>query len=106
MLGGARSGKSSFAEQLLAGKRAVDYVACGLVPDGSDPEWTDRVTLPVRSGAARPARPSGPDPLAPLLDLPGVREAADGARSAVDRLLGHRVLRRESAGGLSASSRR
>ena len=45
MLGGARSGKSSFAEQLLAGKRTVDYVACGLVPDGSDPEWTDRVAL-------------------------------------------------------------
>ncbi|TFV86875.1 bifunctional adenosylcobinamide kinase/adenosylcobinamide-phosphate guanylyltransferase [Blastococcus sp. CT_GayMR16] len=45
MLGGARSGKSSFAEQLLARERAVDYVACGLVPDGSDREWTDRVTL-------------------------------------------------------------
>jgi adenosylcobinamide kinase/adenosylcobinamide-phosphate guanylyltransferase len=45
VLGGARSGKSSFAEQLLARERAVDYVACGLVPDGSDPEWTDRVTL-------------------------------------------------------------
>ena len=45
MLGGARSGKSSFAEQLLAGKRTVDYVACGLVPDGSDPEWADRVAL-------------------------------------------------------------
>ena len=45
MLGGARSGKSSFAEQLLAGERTVDYVACGLVPDGSDPEWTDRVAL-------------------------------------------------------------
>ena len=45
MLGGARSGKSSFAEQLLSRERAVDYVACGLVPDGSDPEWTDRVAL-------------------------------------------------------------
>jgi adenosylcobinamide kinase/adenosylcobinamide-phosphate guanylyltransferase len=45
VLGGARSGKSSFAEQLLAGKRTVDYVACGLVPDGSDPEWADRVAL-------------------------------------------------------------
>jgi adenosylcobinamide kinase/adenosylcobinamide-phosphate guanylyltransferase len=45
VLGGARSGKSSFAEQLLARERAVDYVACGLVPDGSDPEWTDRVAL-------------------------------------------------------------
>ena len=52
MLGGARSGKSSFAEQLLARERAVDYVACGLVPDGSDPEWTDRVTL---HRARRPA---------------------------------------------------
>ena len=45
MLGGARSGKSSFAERQLAGARDVDYVACGLVPDGSDPEWTDRVAL-------------------------------------------------------------
>jgi adenosylcobinamide kinase/adenosylcobinamide-phosphate guanylyltransferase len=45
VLGGARSGKSSFAEQLLARERAVDYVACGLVPDGSDPEWTARVAL-------------------------------------------------------------
>jgi adenosylcobinamide kinase/adenosylcobinamide-phosphate guanylyltransferase len=45
VLGGARSGKSSFAEALLARERTVDYVACGLVPDGSDPEWTDRVAL-------------------------------------------------------------
>jgi adenosylcobinamide kinase / adenosylcobinamide-phosphate guanylyltransferase len=45
VLGGARSGKSSFAERLLARARAVDYVACGLVPDGSDPEWTERVAL-------------------------------------------------------------
>jgi adenosylcobinamide kinase/adenosylcobinamide-phosphate guanylyltransferase len=52
VLGGARSGKSSFAEQLLARDRAVDYVACGLVPDGSDPEWTGRVTL---HRARRPA---------------------------------------------------
>ena len=52
MLGGARSGKSSFAEQLLAREREVDYVACGLVPDGSDPEWTDRIAL---HRARRPA---------------------------------------------------
>ena len=64
------------------------------------------MTLPVRSGAARPARPAGLDPLAPLLDLPNVREAADGARSAVDRLLGHRVLRRESAGVSTESALR
>ena len=65
------------------------------------------MTLPVRPGAARaPARPSGPDPLAPLLELPGVREASEAARSAVDRLLGHRVLRRESAGVSTESALR
>ena len=52
MLGGARSGKSSFAEELLARRRDVDYVACGLVPDGDDPEWADRVAL---HRARRPA---------------------------------------------------
>jgi len=57
------------------------------------------VSIPVRPGATRPAiRPGAPDPLARLLDLPGVREAADGARAGIDRLLGHKVLRRESAG--------
>lgn len=34
------------------------------------------------------------DPLAPLLDLPGVAAAAMQAREAIDRLLAHRVLRR------------
>lgn len=38
-----------------------------------------------------------PDPTAPLLDLPGVREAADAARGQVDVLLAHRLLRRRSA---------
>jgi hypothetical protein len=65
------------------------------------------VTIPLRPGAGRvsrpAARPSEPDPLAPLLDLPGVADAAENARAAVDRLLGHRVLRRESA-GVSAES--
>jgi hypothetical protein len=65
------------------------------------------VSIPVRSGAARPASSSGaPDPLASLLQLPGVRDAADGARSAIDRLLGHKVLRRESAGVSSESALR
>ena len=38
-----------------------------------------------------------PDPFAALLDLPGVSDAVAEARSAVDALLGHRVLRRRSA---------
>ncbi len=56
------------------------------------------MTLPVRPGAGRPAaRPTGPDPLAPLLDLPGVREAAESARTGIDRLLSHRLMRNRSA---------
>lgn len=43
------------------------------------------------------------DPLAALLDLPGVTAAAAEARAEVDRLLGHRILRRES-GKVSAES--
>ncbi|MCM3886314.1 hypothetical protein [Frankia sp. R82] len=46
-------------------------------------------------------RPSGPvltdDPLARVAALPGVRQAADSARAAVDTLLRHRILRRQSA---------
>src|SRR4051794_27207603 len=62
------------------------------------PRTVDLVVIPVRPGASRPAPvPSGPDPLAPLLDLPGVREAADGARAAIDRLLRHRLMRNRSA---------
>ncbi|TQS43841.1 oxidoreductase [Cryptosporangium phraense] len=37
-----------------------------------------------------------PDPLAPLLDLPGVADAAAGARKQIDQLFGHQVLRRNS----------
>ncbi|MBN1092210.1 bifunctional adenosylcobinamide kinase/adenosylcobinamide-phosphate guanylyltransferase [Blastococcus sp. TML/M2B] len=52
VLGGARSGKSSYAEGLLARERAVDYVACGIPPGPDDPEWADRVAL---HRARRPA---------------------------------------------------
>jgi hypothetical protein len=51
-------------------------------------------------------RPGSTDPLAPLVDLPGVRDAADGARGGIDRLLGHKVLRRESAGVSTESALR
>lgn len=42
VLGGARSGKSGYAERLLAGERAVDYVATAR-RDPADPEWTARI---------------------------------------------------------------
>jgi adenosylcobinamide kinase/adenosylcobinamide-phosphate guanylyltransferase len=45
VLGGARSGKSRFAEDLLRRRTDVDYVACGPLADGSDPEWDDRVAM-------------------------------------------------------------
>lgn len=51
VLGGARSGKSGYAERLLRGAAAVDYVACGPAPTADDPEWADRV---ARHRARRP----------------------------------------------------
>jgi adenosylcobinamide kinase/adenosylcobinamide-phosphate guanylyltransferase len=52
VLGGARSGKSSYAETLLSRERSVEYVACGLAPSEDDAEWADRVAL---HRARRPA---------------------------------------------------
>ncbi|MEW2526723.1 oxidoreductase [Streptomyces sp. NPDC047071] len=37
-----------------------------------------------------------PDPLAPLGALPGVPDAVDSVRKAVDRVYGHRIMRRRS----------
>jgi adenosylcobinamide kinase/adenosylcobinamide-phosphate guanylyltransferase len=45
VLGGARSGKSRYAEDLLRQRENVDYVACGPLADGTDPEWDERVAL-------------------------------------------------------------
>jgi hypothetical protein len=54
---------------------------------------------------ARPA-PGATDPLAPLLALRGVAETLGAAREAVDRLLNHRVLRRQSTAVSSESALR
>ena len=43
VLGGARSGKSRYAESLLRHRARVTYLAPGPIADGSDPEWADRV---------------------------------------------------------------
>lgn len=45
VLGGARSGKSHFAERSLANTAGITYVACGARPDGLDPEWDERVRI-------------------------------------------------------------
>ncbi|WP_314364484.1 bifunctional adenosylcobinamide kinase/adenosylcobinamide-phosphate guanylyltransferase [uncultured Streptococcus sp.] len=42
--GGARSGKSAFAEEQLADREQVCYIATGL-PRGDDPEWQERIRL-------------------------------------------------------------
>jgi adenosylcobinamide kinase/adenosylcobinamide-phosphate guanylyltransferase len=53
VLGGARSGKSTYAEGLLRRSRTVDYVACGPAASDEDPEWRARVEL------HRARRPNG-----------------------------------------------
>ncbi|MFF1557806.1 oxidoreductase [Streptomyces sp. NPDC058279] len=40
---------------------------------------------------------SAADPLAPLAGLPGVADSVDSVRKAVDRVYGHRVMRRRAA---------
>jgi adenosylcobinamide kinase/adenosylcobinamide-phosphate guanylyltransferase len=52
VLGGARSGKSAYAEGLLGREPSVEYVACGLPAGADDAEWAGRVAL---HRARRPA---------------------------------------------------
>jgi len=47
ILGGARSGKSTMAEAMLASAGPVDYVATGHHPGPADPEWDERVRVHV-----------------------------------------------------------
>lgn len=45
VLGGARSGKSVTAERMLGDRERVDYVACGVPADDTDPSWAERIRL-------------------------------------------------------------
>ena len=71
--GGARSGKSRHAQQLLAAHRDVLYVAPGPVPDDEDRDWAERVAEHRRH---RPATWS-------TLETTEVATALDDAGSAV-----------------------
>lgn len=77
VLGGARSGKSAWAEARL-GDRPVRYVATGLTPEG-DPEWGRRVD------EHRRRRPDSWETLE-TVDVPGVLAAADDRPVLVDCL--------------------
>jgi adenosylcobinamide kinase/adenosylcobinamide-phosphate guanylyltransferase len=71
--GGVRSGKSRFAESLLAGAARVTYVAPGAVPDpATDPEWAARVAT---HQADRPAHWETVE----TADVAGALGAAEGA---------------------------
>ncbi|WP_438486800.1 oxidoreductase [Streptomyces sp. S186] len=48
-----------------------------------------------RGTSPEPPR-TGNDPLAPLASLPGVADAVDAVRKSVDRVYGHRIMRRRS----------
>ena len=117
VLGGARSGKSHAAEQMLTGYGSVDYVATGVSPGAGDEEWDARVrehqerrpahwrtveTLAVADVLAGPeAAPSGPAPpvlvdclttwLARVMDdcgaWDGGAEAGRAVAGRLDRLL-------------------
>ncbi len=53
VLGGARSGKSRYAESLLISHPTVTYVAPGEVPEGPDLKWAERISLGEPSAAGK-----------------------------------------------------
>lgn len=78
VLGGARSGKSSWAEAQFLGREAVDYVATS-EPRQDDPEWVERVAL------HRDRRPASWRTVE-TIDLPAVLGADEPAPVLIDCL--------------------
>ncbi|WP_407837951.1 oxidoreductase [Streptomyces sp. DSM 116496] len=58
------------------------------------------------SAAASGSAPASADPLAPLAALPGVSESVESVRKAVDRVYGHRVMRRRAVAVASEAALR
>lgn len=87
VLGGARSGKSRYAERLLSGHTQVRYLAPGPVPDGSDPDWSARV-------AEHRARRSPAWQTVETGDVAGVLEQAPASTAVLVDCLGTWLTRR------------
>ncbi|MCP3758346.1 oxidoreductase [Streptomyces sp. TBY4] len=60
----------------------------------------------MSSASASAAAPTPADPLAPLAGLPGVAESVESVRKAVDRVYGHRVMRRRAVAVASEAALR
>jgi nicotinate-nucleotide--dimethylbenzimidazole phosphoribosyltransferase len=103
VLGGIRSGKSEFAESLVADAPLVRYVATGVSPDG-DPEWAARLAAHrERRGAGWITEEIGEDPDR-LHRL--IAEAKPDEALLVDDLGGwaSALLGRDAAGGTASQA--
>ena len=89
--GGMRSGKSRFAEGLLADEPAVTYIAPGPLPDAAaDSEW---------AAGSPPIGRRRPDELDDRRDHRHRRRAADRRATVPDRLPGHLADRDHRSAG-------
>ncbi|MBB3052182.1 adenosylcobinamide kinase/adenosylcobinamide-phosphate guanylyltransferase [Prauserella isguenensis] len=107
VLGGVRSGKSRYAEELAGRYPAVTYIAAGMPPSDDDPEWSARVAAhrarrpshwtTVETGDVTAALRDADSPvlidclgtwLTRVLDESGAWEQRDGWQQRVDERLG------------------
>jgi hypothetical protein len=97
-MAGAPTFRAGYCDASATGRQIeVQVVPCGSVWVSGGPRSTDEyVPGPARDTGTSVLAVS-PDPLSALLELPGVAEAVESSRDAVDGLLGNRVLRRRSS---------